>query len=638
MLLRSIADAPEQRVAALPMLSAGERQQLLVEWNRTEVEYHSTRCIHESISAQVASAPDAVAVIYEHQRLSYRQLDVRANQLAHRLQGMGVGPDVLVGVCLKRSLELMIALLGVLKAGGAYVPLDPDDPPERLAFMLEDAQAPVLLTHSSLLPMLPANQTPTVCLDLERESLAKMPNGLPDVNITAQNLACVIYTSGSTGRPKGAMNTHRGISNRLQWMQETYRLSASDRVLQKTPYSFDVSMWELFWPLMTGACVVLARPRGHKEPAYLARLIREREISVVHFVPSMLRIFLEQPDAAQCRSLRQVICSGEVLSTELVQRFFDRLDAGLDNLYGPTETAIDVTYWQCERANPRGIIPIGRPIANTRIYILDATLQPVPIGVAGELHIGGVAVGRGYWQRPELTATQFIADPFSPDPAARLYRTGDIARYLPDGNIEFLGRIDDQVKLRGFRIEPDEISTVLAMHPDVSECVVVVREYGKDDKKLVAYIVPRSGAEPTLAELRAHARAKLPDYMLPSAFVMLAELPLTAAGKLNRKDLPAPEGERHGAAPTPATPRTKIERLLVFIWGDVLEQTSIGVQDDFFELGGHSLLAAQVIDRVRTGLAVQLPLTSIFQTPTIAGLAATIEALQSAATEHTPAA
>ena len=438
----------------LPILNEAERRQLLVEWNQTRIEYPRSRCLHELIEEQVERAPDATAVIFEGKKLTYRQLDERANQLARYLQRLGVGPDTLVSICVERSLEMVVGLLGILKAGGAYVPMDPEYPKERLAFMLADAGAPILLTQSSLQGILPAHTGKVVRLDADwplitRESAGRIPS-----SARAEHLAYMIYTSGSTGRPKGAMNTHVAIVNRLLWMQDAYRLTPSDRVLQKTPFSFDVSVWEFFWPLLTGAKLVVALPGAHRDAAYLADLIRKEEITTIHFVPSMLSAFLEaQGLELSCASLKRVICSGEALPYELQQRFFSILPAELHNLYGPTEAAVDVTYWACQRKSPLRTVPIGRPIANTQIYILDRHLQPTPIGVPGELHIGGIGLARGYFNRTELTAEKFIPDPFKSEPGARLYKTGDLARYLPDGAIEYLRRMDHQVKIRGFRIE-----------------------------------------------------------------------------------------------------------------------------------------------------------------------------------------
>ncbi|MFZ0962496.1 MAG: amino acid adenylation domain-containing protein [Terriglobia bacterium] len=445
----------------------------------------------ELFEAQAERTRDQVALVFEQQTLTYGELNRRANQLAHHLRGLGVGPEVLVAVCMERSVELVVALYGVLKAGGAYVPVDPDYPQERVAYMLQDAGAPVLLTQSRLVGRLPSHDGKVVCLDTEWGRMAGEDMANPAKATAPENLAYVIYTSGSTGRPKGAMNTHRGICNRLLWMQDQYGLTGADKVLQKTPFSFDVSVWEFFWPLLVGARLVVAEPGGHRDGAYLVKLIREQGVTVLHFVPSMLRVFLEEPEVEKCQSLRHVMCSGEALPYDLQEQFFRLLPSQLHNLYGPTEAAVDVTHWTCRRGDERKIVPIGRPVANTQIYILDHHLQPVPMGVPGELHIGGVQVGRGYHKRPELTAEKFIPDPFSGDPEARLYKTGDLCRWLADGAVEYLGRMDFQVKIRGYRIELGEIESVLLSHPGVREAIVMAREDIPGDARLVAYVVPK---------------------------------------------------------------------------------------------------------------------------------------------------
>jgi natural product biosynthesis luciferase-like monooxygenase protein/amino acid adenylation domain-containing protein len=484
-LLASIAQNPETPIWRLPMMAADE----LNKFNDTAADYPRDAVLHELIGQQAKRTPDAVALIFEGQQRTYGQLDRQANQLANHLRGLGVGPDTLVGIAMERSPELVVSLLAVLKAGGAYVPLDPDYPADRLKFMLADAKPAVLLTQERI--TLPPHDACVVCVDtlaLDAESAQA-----PATGVTPDHLAYMIYTSGSTGQPKGAMNTHRGICNRLLWMQDAYRLDAADRVLQKTPFSFDVSVWEFFWPLLTGAALVLAKPRGHQDSAYLADLMAAQNITTAHFVPPMLAAFLDEPGlATKCRTLKRVICSGEALSAELAGRFFQALGAtaGLHNLYGPTEAAVDVTYWHCQPGeNP---IPIGRPVANTQMYVLDKLGQPTPIGVPGELHIGGVQVGRGYWQRPELTAQKFIADPFSRDPKARLYRTGDLAKWRADGALIYLGRIDLQVKVRGFRIELEEIESVLNENPQVAASVVVAREDGPGERRLVAYVTEKN--------------------------------------------------------------------------------------------------------------------------------------------------
>jgi non-ribosomal peptide synthase protein (TIGR01720 family) len=456
----------------------------------------------------------------------------------------------------------------------------------------------------------------------------------------------VIYTSGSTGSPKGAINTHRGICNRLLWMQDTYRLSPTDRVLQKTPYGFDVSVWEFFWPLLAGSCLVLARPGGHRDADHLVELIVREQITTLHFVPSMLRVFLRTEGLERCQSLRQVICSGEVLSPDLQERFFEHLDAELHNLYGPTEAAIDVTSWACERGSGRRTVPIGRPIANTAIYVLDPHLQPVPAGVAGELYIGGVGLARGYLNRPELTQEKFIPHPFHAGSGERLYRTGDRARYLPDGAIEYLGRSDHQVKLRGFRIELEEIEAILSQHPRVGQAVVAVQgdrsaaTPGSGDQRLVAYVVtdgqgtvtsdardqddtpPRLPVHaPLTADLRQYLQSKLPEYMVPSVFVFLEKLPLTTSGKVDRKSLPAPDGRRPELERTFAPPRTPAEQTLAGIWAQVLRIDRAGIHDNFFELGGDSILSIQVIARARQ-MGLQITPRQLYQHQTIAKLAA----------------
>jgi amino acid adenylation domain-containing protein/non-ribosomal peptide synthase protein (TIGR01720 family) len=629
-LLEGIVAHPEGRILQLPMLTQPEQQQLLIEWNDTQVDYLQDKCIHQLFEEQVERTPDAVAVVFDNQQLTYHELNSRANQLANYLKTLGVKPDVLVGICVERSLEMVVGLLGILKAGGAYVPLDPEYPIERLHFMLEDAQVRVLLTQQRLLEKLPEHQSHVVCLDTGWRSVSQFSEEQAIASVQATNLAYVIYTSGSTGKPKGAMNTHRGICNRLLWMQQAYQLTAVDSVLQKTPFSFDVSVWEFFWPLLIGARLVVAKPSGHKDSAYLANIIKQQQITTLHFVPSMLQVFLEELNLQNCTSLKRVICSGEALLWELQQRFFARLNCELHNLYGPTEAAIDVTYWECQPDDNLTIVPIGRPIANTQIYILDKNLQPVPIGIPGELHIGGVGLARGYLNRPELTQEKFIPNPFNNSKfkisygkaslqKSKLYKTGDLARYLPDGNIEYLGRIDNQVKIRGFRIELGEIEAALSKHQDVQTSCVIVREDIPGDKRLVAYIVPQPQTTPTISVLRSFLKEKLPDYMIPSAIAILESLPLTPNGKIDRRALPQPEA-RTGIENDIVLPRTPIEAKLAEIWAQVLRIEQIGIHDNFFELGGDSILSIQIISRAKVG-GIKLTVKQLFANPTIAQLA-----------------
>ena len=567
-----------------------------------------------------------------------RRAAARAGRLAGELRRLGVGPEVRVGICAERSLALLVGLTAILTAGGAYVPLDPSYPAERLAFLLKDSGVPVLLTGgltggltgdglAASLPGLPSQGTKILALDAPYPAAP----ALPAPEIDPDHLAYVLYTSGSTGRPKGAMNTHRGIVNRLLWMQERYRLGPRDRVLQKTPISFDVSVWELFWPLLTGACLVVAQPGGHRDPAYLVETIRRREITFLHFVPALLAAFLEAPGVERCVSLRQVVASGEELPADLERRFFSRLGTQLENLYGPTEAAVDVTFWPCDPDGAAGRVPIGRPVANTALHLLGRDLRPVPPGAAGELCIGGVQVARGYLGRPDLTAERFVPDPFATaadaDAGGRLYRTGDLVRHRPSGELDFLGRIDHQVKIRGFRVELGEIEAALAAHPAVERSVVVVREDRPGDRRLVAYaaVAPGKEGDALAGELRASLEARLPGPMIPAAFVLLPALPLTPNGKVDRRALPAPEW-RAGA--DSVAPRTPLEEVLAGIWCEVLGVERVSVRDDFFRLGGHSLLATQLIARVRQMFQVELPLRRLFETPTVEALALAVEAAE----------
>ncbi|HEX2077187.1 MAG TPA: amino acid adenylation domain-containing protein, partial [Longimicrobium sp.] len=491
-LLESAVARPEARLSELEITDDEERALLVGGWNATDAAYEGAATLHGLVEAQVDRTPDAPAVRFEGEEVSYRELDRRANRLANRLRALGAGPETRVAVCMERSVEMVAALLGVLKAGAAYVPLDPGYPADRLAYMLEDCGAPVLLAQRRLAGSLPPASAAVVWADDAGEG---EDDARPGTDVHADGLAYVIYTSGSSGRPKGAMVHHAGIRNRLLWMQSAYGLGPDDRVLQKTSFSFDVSVWELFWPLAAGAVLVVARPGGHQDPAYLARVMEDEAVTTAHFVPSMLRVFLDQPGAAACRALRRVVCSGEALGYDVQQRFHALLPAvELHNLYGPTEASVDVTWHACRPADPRGIVPIGAPVGNTRTYVLDRWMRPAGVGVPGELYLGGVQVGRGYLGRPSLTAERFVPDPFSPVPGGRLYRTGDLSRVLPDGEVEFLGRIDEQVKVRGFRIELGEVEAAVRSHPRVADALAAVREDAPGDRRLVAYVVPRGAA------------------------------------------------------------------------------------------------------------------------------------------------
>jgi amino acid adenylation domain-containing protein/non-ribosomal peptide synthase protein (TIGR01720 family) len=619
MLLEAVVADPSVRLSRLPLLPEPERHQVLVDWNQTDTDYPSDRCIHELFEDQVERRPGAMAVEFDGEQLTYRQLNARANRLAHYLKTQGVGPETLVGLCVERSVEMVVGLLSILKAGGAYVPLDPSYPLERLLGMVEDAQAPLILTQERLGITLGDNHSRVVDIISAEAASRSESEQNPHNRVSGNGLAYTIFTSGSTGRPKGAMNTHDGIRNRLLWMQEAYRLCTDDRVLQKTPFSFDVSVWEFFWPLITGACLVVARPEGHKDPEYLADLISSERITTIHFVPSMLRAFVEAGPLDRCTALRRVICSGEALPADLAAQFVEEHPAELHNLYGPTEAAVDVSYWDC-RSRQMSIVPIGRPIANTRLYILDRSMSPVPIGVPGELYIGGAGLARGYLNRPDLTAEKFVPNPFSRTDGERLYRTGDLCRYLPDGNIEFLGRLDHQVKIRGFRIELGEIESVLLDHPSVREAVVLAREAESGEKRLVAYVAGDEGAI-DLSLLREHLRSKLPEYMVPSAFMVLDSLPLSSNGKIDRKALPAPDPSRRDVETGYEAPQTAAEEKLVEIWKSALRLDEIGIHDNFFEIGGDSIIGIQIISRANQA-GLRLTPRQVFQHQTIHDLAA----------------
>lgn len=622
-LLAGIVQNPNQSIADLSLLTEAEWQALTPRDNVTI--YPQDIYLHQLVEAQVESTPDAAAVVFEDQQITYRELNARANQLAHYLQTQGVKPDTLVGLCAERSLEMVVGLLGILKAGGAYVPLDPSYPQERLAYMLADADMPVLLTQQRCLDRLPSQLAMSVvCLDTEGATLAQYSTHNPETPIQPEHLAYVIYTSGSTGRPKGVMNNHAGVCNRLLWMQDYYQITAADKVLQKTPFSFDVSVWEFFWPLLAGAQLVVAKPEGHKDTAYLIDLITTHGITTLHFVPPMLQVFLEDPAVGRCHSLKRVICSGEALPVEVQNRFFERLDSDLYNLYGPTEAAIDVSYWRCRLDAALQTVPIGRPVANTQLYILDPHLNPVPIGVVGELHIGGVQVARGYLNRPDLTEERFIANPFGP---GRLYKTGDLVRYRPDGNIEYLGRIDHQVKVRGFRIELGEIEAVLNQHPAVQQSLVMVRQDGPGDKRLVAYVISVASEQASIADMRQFLSRQLPDYMVPSGFVTLEAFPLTPNGKVDRKALPTPDNRSNQGDVAFVTACTPTEQAIVALWRAILNLDRVSLHDNFFALGGHSLLAVQLITQLKQRFQVKLSLQALLDAPTPAELADYIDTI-----------
>jgi amino acid adenylation domain-containing protein len=613
--LGRMAATPTARYESSCLLSEDEQRRVLLEWNQTAAEFPAEQCIHQWFEEQVERTPEAIALVCEGAQMSFRQLNERANQLAHRLQQLGVGPESLVGICLERGLELVVGLLGILKAGGAYVPLDAAYPRERLSLMLEDSGAKVLVTQESLRPLLAGYEWQTVYVDSESDRIAAQSTANCVRVVTAANLAYVIYTSGSTGRPKGVMITHNGVCNTLRWRQVAFSLTEQDRILQTISIAFDPSVWQIFGSLITGSCLVLAKPGGDKDVPYLLKTFREQKITIADFVPSMLQAFMEAQPHDACENLRHVFCGGEVLPAELLEQFFKSMPARIHNMYGPTEGTIDATCWHCE---PSSNVSIGRPVANKQVYLLDSHLQPVPVGVPGHLHVGGVGLTRGYLHQPQLSAEKLIPNPFSAEPGALLYRTGDLARYLPDGSLEFLGRLDQQVKVRGFRIEVEEIEAVLASHEAVQAAVVLARERVKGVKELVAYVV---AAQTTVSELRAYLKGRLPEYMVPAYFVLLDELPLTPNGKLDRLSLPAPTEIRSQTETAYLAPRNELEKMVAQVWQETLQLDQVGVHDNFFDLGGHSLLMLRIQGKVRTLFNRELSIVEMFRYPTISSLA-----------------
>jgi amino acid adenylation domain-containing protein len=625
-LLGGIVNDPETGIHELPLLTEGEKRRLLAESDPARVAYKRGRLLHELFEAQAAATPDALAVVCESGRLSYAELNRRANRLAHHLRGLGVRPESRVGVLLERSTELVVALLGVLKAGGACVPLDPSYPHERLRLLIEDSGARVLLTRGRLAEGVAGNGARVIRLDAPDDASENESGQNPHGGAEAAGVAYVIYTSGSTGRPKGVMVTHGALCNHMLWMRDAFGFDETDRVLQKTPVSFDASVWEFYAPLTAGARLVLARPGGQQDSSYLVRAMIEQGVTVLQVVPTLLRMLVGEPDFERCASLRLLFCGGEALGRELAARCRERLPAaGLYNLYGPAEATIDATFWECDGAGDGASVPIGRPIANVSAYVLDRWLGVVPEGVAGELFVGGAGLARGYQGRAGLTAERFVPHPYAAEPGERLYRTGDVARRLAGGELEFLGREDGQVKVRGSRVELGEVEAALCGHAWVRAAAAAAREDASGERRLVAYVVTDEEREGVAGELRGYLKLRLPGHMVPTSFVRLEQLPLLPSGKVDRRALPAPGVADGAERPHYVAPRTPVEELLAGLWRDLLGAARVGVTDNFFELGGHSLLATQFVSRVREALSVELPLGRLFQTPVIAELAEFVE-------------
>jgi amino acid adenylation domain-containing protein len=625
-LLAGIVANPDQRLGNLPLLDEAERHQLLVEWTDTRVDY-PFRCIHELFEEQATKTPDDVAVIFEAEQITFKELDQRANQLAHYLQRHGVGPETVVAICMERSIEMVVALLGTLKAGGAFVPVDPSYPAERVAFLLEDSRASITLTQERVLRTLPVSAAEPVCLfiniDRGQAEIARESTTAPVCAATPENAAYVIYTSGSTGTPKGSISPHHASLNRFAWMWREFPFGAGEVCCQKTSLSFGDSIWENFGPLLRGIPLVIIPDEVVKDPRQLVEMLGAHNVTRLVLVPSLLRVLLEQEIdlAQQLPRLKYWTCSGEALPLDLARSFKQRLpEAVMINLYGSSELAADVTCYEIDAPGQLTGIPIGRPIDNIAAYVLDNAFEPAPVGVCGELYIGGAGLSRGYLDHPELTAERFLPSPFSKEPGARMFRTGDIARYEADGNLEFLGRADHQVKIRGFRVELGEVEARLREHRTVRESVVMAHEDAPGERRLVAYIVPSVGAKVDHKELRAFVQDKLPEYMIPSVLVELAEFPLTPSGKVNRRLLPAPEYAAQ-LKPSYVAPRTEVETLLADIWAEVLRVPRVGINDNFFELGGHSLLAVRLFARIDKLFNKHLPLATLFQAPTVGQLA-----------------
>ncbi len=631
-LLESVASASKRSIVEMPLMREAERRQLVIDWNDTATSYGGSGCVQELFEEQARKTPQMPAVQYEEQQLTYEDLNRRANRLAHHLRAQGVGRETLVGICVERSPAMLVGVLGILKAGAAYLPLDPSYPVERLRFMQEDAGLTILLTQQNQNQTATLGKSRVIYLDQDWEAIAACSPENPAPVSTPDNLAYLIYTSGSTGVPKGVVVEHRQLLNQLLWCRDKFGFSASDRVLQKASLTFDVSILETLLPLICGARVVMAGPGGDRDPDYLVELIRKEQITYIDAVPMLLDSLLDHQGSGAWNSVRLVTVGGEALNLALVHKFHGKSRAPLWNCYGPTETAIQSTVALCEPG--RGRVSIGRPIANNQVYVLDSNLSPTPIGVKGELYIGGDGVARGYLGRRDLTAERFLPDPFVSRKTAggtRLYRTGDLARWLEDGNLECLGRVDQQIKIRGFRIELGEIEAALMGHPKVREAVVIAREDVAGDKRLVAYVVAeRKGEESKNGigglgsnELREHLVGRLPEYMVPSAYVHLEKLPLNHNGKIDRKSLPEPDRE------TPEQeyvgPRNATEETLCRLWQEVLRQERVGIRDNFFKIGGHSLRAAQVAARMRESFKVDIPLRQMFELPTIAQLAVVID-------------
>ncbi len=605
----------DKRISDIDLLSDVELRSLLVEWNASESEFPQDLCIHEVVEARANLNPDATALIFEQERMTYAELNDSANRLAHHLIGLGVEPESIIGLCLENSLDQIVGLLAILKAGGAYLPMDPSLPIERLAFMLENSRALAVVTRSNMVEKFAKGKAKIISIDADRELIQAQSSKSPQIKTGPNNLAYVIYTSGSTGQPKGVLIEHKGICNLAHAQSKAFYVRPESRVIQFASFSFDASVSEIFMALVTGAALCVATREQMLPGQPLADLLNSQSITTATIPPAVLATLPQQVFP----KLETIISAGESCAQELAERW--SASRKFINAYGPTEVTVCASLFEYEVC-PTGSVPIGKPLANLKTFILDRNMQPVPVGCAGELYVGGVGLARGYLSRADLTAEKFVPNPFSSNPGARLYRTGDICCYLEDGNIEFIGRKDHQVKLRGFRIELGEIESTLASHPSVQEAVVIVSEEEADDKRLVAYIVGQKESEEP--DLRAYLKDRLPEYMIPAAFVFLPSLPLTVSGKIDRKALPSPAGQRSEAGLI--LPQTRVENEIAQIWKELLKVETVGVQDNFFDLGGHSLLGTQMVTRIRRIFGVEISLKELFTgMHTISALAQAVE-------------